>query len=90
MEQGNKRFGQMKLIKNRILDMQASPMFEEEVHHGEFVMRVPNWNLPIEVIFTYYDGSKSNCIVHDKHELEVLNLYHRRNQEVWANDTEYD
>lgn len=77
-------------IKNRVLNMEAVPVFEKTVMHGEIPVTEPDWDLTIEVTITYYDGRTSKCLVPDKESLAVLNLYHKNNMEAWANNEEYD
>lgn len=77
-------------IKDRILQMQIIPLFNEVTKHGEFSIEGPAEDLPYAVVFQYYDGRESRCIVQDDEELEVLKLYYRNNVKAWASDEEYD
>ena len=69
--------------------METRPLFETTVTHGDFSKQVPDWDDLIEVKIQYYDGRESIAFVSNSVELEVFNLYLKRNRELWANDKSY-
>ena len=79
-----------KIPKHRILKMESRPMYETTVTHGDFKSQVPDWDDLIEVKIQYYDGRESIAYASNSVELEVFNLYLKRNRELWADDTSYD
>ncbi len=79
-----------KAPKHRILNMESRAMFETTVVHGDFESQVPDWNDLIEVKIQYYDGRESIAYASNSEELEVFNLYLKRNRELWADDADSD